>query len=293
MKEKLTSNTQHWQAEINLPSVSVIIPTYNRAAFLEDAVKSVLRQTYPKVELIVIDDGSTDQTKTLVEKYAGKLTYVYQENKGVAAARNRGIAEAANPLIAFLDSDDRFAPQKIAVQLAAMQQNSSVLVSHTQEKWYRQGQFLNQKKKHRKESGNLFARCLELCAVGMSTIMVRKELFEVIGFFDEALPCCEDYDLWLRASVAHPFLLIDSPLTIKNGGRSDQLSVVHRVGMDAYRIRSIINLIDSAVLDETQLQQARLELVRKCTILGKGNLKHGKPAEADYYLQLAREYGGA
>jgi len=275
------------------PLVSVIIPTYNRAGFLKEAIESVLGQTYSRVELIVIDDGSTDQTKALVKYYSDQLTYVYQENKGVAAARNRGIAEAAGPLIAFLDSDDRFEPKKIALQAKAMQEDPSFLVSHTQEKWYRRGRFLNQKKKHRKESGYLFARCLELCAVGMSTTMVRKELFERVGLFDETLPCCEDYDLWLRASVGHSFLLIDSSLTIKNGGRPDQLSVMHRVGMDAYRIQSIIKLIKSAVLNETQLHQARMELARKCTILGNGSLKHGKMEQAGYYLKLAREYGGA
>jgi len=275
------------------PLVSVIIPTFNRDDFLKEAIESVLRQTYPRVELIVIDDGSTDQTKKLVENYSGRLSYIYQVNKGVAAARNRGIAEAIGPLIAFLDSDDRFAPSKIAVQVEALLNNPSFFVSHTQEKWFRRGQFLNQKKKHRKEAGDLFVRCLELCAVGMSTTMVRRELFESVGLFDETLPCCEDYDLWLRASVDHEFLLIDSPLTIKNGGRPDQLSMKYRVGMDAYRVQSILKLIKTAALDERRLLQARLELARKCAILDNGFRKHGKPEEADYYMKLAQDYGCA
>nr|MBF0223133.1 glycosyltransferase [Desulfobulbaceae bacterium] len=270
-----------------MPRVSVIIPTYNRAPFLKDAIDSVLGQTYPNIDLIVVDDGSTDQTKEVVKKYDRRLTYVCQANKGVAAARNRGITESSNMYIAFLDSDDRFERRKIEIQVAAMQENPCCLVSHTQEKWFRRGQFLNQKKRHRKESGYLFSRCLELCVIGMSTVMVRREFFSKVGYFDETMPCCEDYDLWLRASVSLPFLLIDQPLTIKNGGRPDQLSVQHRVGMDAYRIGAIMRLIDSSALSEEQLRQARKELIEKSTILGNGCLKHGKTAEASYYRNLA------
>lgn len=279
------------EAKNFLPRVSVIIPTYNRADFLEAAIESVLTQTYPNIDLIVIDDGSTDLTNELVRKYADRLTYIYQINKGVAAARNRGIAENSNPLIAFLDSDDRFERRKIEIQVAAMQEDPTCLVSHTQEKWFRRGQFLNQKKKHRKESGHLFSRCLELCVIGMSTVMVQSEFFDRVGLFDETMPCCEDYDLWLRASVSLPFLLIDLPLTIKNGGRPDQLSVQHRVGMDAYRIDSMVKLIESLNLNAEQVQQAQKELVAKCTILGNGCLKHGKTEQARYYLELAGLYG--
>ncbi len=162
------------------------------------------------------------------------------------------------------------------------------LVSHTEEVWYRRGVLLNQKKRHRKEEGDLFARSLELCVVGMSTIMARRRLFDAVGLFDESLPCCEDYDFWLRAGCRFPFLLIREALTIKEGGRPDQLSVRHRVGIDRFRIASIRALLDSGVLSEEQRLLARAELVRKCRIYGTGCLKHGRP-EGQEYLELARQ----
>ena len=202
--------------------VSVVIPVYNRAKLLARAIDSVLSQTCRDFELIVVDDGSTDNTAMVARGYGGDLVYIHQKNKGAAAARNAGIRAANFDLISFLDSDDWFLKHKLEQQIAAMAGNPEYLVSHTQEKWLRRGRHLNQKKRHRKAHGDLFPRCLELCAVGMSTIMVRRELFEQVGMFDESLPCCEDYDLWLRVATRYPFLLVDQPLTVKEGGRQDQ-----------------------------------------------------------------------
>lgn len=270
--------------------ISVIIPTYNRAGFLEKAIDSVLKQTFEQFELIVVDDGSTDATEKIVRDLSREIVYVRQENRGAAAARNTGINMAQYDLLAFLDSDDCFDRKKLALQGAAMLENPHYLVSHTQEIWYRRGLFLNQKKKHRKESGALFERCLELCAVGMSTIMAKKELFEQVGMFREDLPCCEDYDLWLRTSVRYPFLLIDHPLTIKDGGRPDQLSVQYGVGMDKFRIASIEGLLASAELTHEQQALARSELVRKCRIYGNGCIKHGRIEEGQHYLRMSEEF---
>jgi len=272
------------------PKVSIIIPTYNRASLLPVAIDSVLAQDHSDSELIVVDDGSTDQTADLLKSYGSSLRLIRQENRGASAARNAGIKAAKYGLLAFLDSDDRFAPNKLTLQMQAMQENPHYLVSHTQEIWYRNGKLLNQKIKHRKESGDLFSRCLELCAVGMSTIMARQELFETVGLFDEDLPCCEDYDLWLRTSVEHHFLLVDHPLTIKEGGRPDQLSRQYQVGMDRFRIQAIGKLLDSGGLDLEHERLARKELVRKCRIYGTGCLKHGRQAEGEKYLEMAAQY---
>jgi glycosyltransferase involved in cell wall biosynthesis len=268
--------------------VSVIIPTYNRRPFLEKAIKSVLQQEYPH-ELIVVDDGSDDGTGQMISTMGGRIRYFYQSNRGPAAARNYGIQKATCDLIAFLDSDDRFAPGKLAFQADAMARRPDLLVSHTQEIWYRRGRLLNQKKKHRKRQGDIFSQSLELCAVGMSTVMARRALFDKVGLFDESLPCCEDYDLWLRVSCRYPFMLVDKPLTVKEGGRQDQLSVRYRVGMDKFRIRSLIALIRSRCLTAEQQELARRELARKCSIFGKGCLKHGRP-EGELYLSLAERF---
>jgi len=270
--------------------VSVIIPTYNRSKLLKKAIESVLNQSHNNLELIVVDDGSDDDTPALIDWYQKrnqqKIIFVQQENRGPAAARNRGIAAAGHDLIAFLDSDDRLHRDKIGLQVAAMEKESDYLVSHTQEIWYRHGRLLNQKARHRKESGYIFGRCLDLCAVGMSTVMIRRQLIEQVGLFDEQLPCCEDYDYWLRVSAKLPFLLIDRPLTSKDGGRSDQVSFIHRTGIDKYRIHAIEKILASGMLNADQYRMAWEELVKKCGIYGNGCIKHGRSTEGEYYLSL-------
>jgi glycosyltransferase involved in cell wall biosynthesis len=274
--------------------VNVIIPTYNRSALLQKAIDSVLNQTHVNLELIVVDDGSDDDTGALLDRYkkksAKKILVIHQNNKGPAAARNRGISESSAEYIAFLDSDDWLHPEKIGLQLAVMDENIGSLISHTQEIWYRDGMLLNQKIKHRKQSGNIFDRCLDLCAVSMSTVMLKRQLIEQVGVFDEDLPCCEDYDYWLRVSAKFPFLLIDKALTYKDGGRADQVSSIHRTGMDRYRIRAIAKILDSGELSASQYRMALHELEKKCTIYGNGCIKHNRSEEGEYYLALSAEY---
>ncbi|RUM37221.1 MAG: glycosyltransferase family 2 protein [Desulfobulbus sp.] len=274
--------------------LSVIIPTFNRAGFIYKALLSVVRQTCPCGEIIVVDDGSTDRTGDVVQRFSAKyntpVRYFYQKNSGVSAARNRGIAEAANDILCFLDSDDWWDERKLALQSAAMAAAPEYLISHTRETWYRRGELVNQKKKHAPPHGDIFSRALAMCVVGMSTVMVRRQLFEEYGFFDETLLCCEDYDLWLRVSAKEEFLLIDEPLTLKDGGRPDQLSVIHRLGMDTWRIRSLCNLLEHCGLQEEQYQLALAELRRKCTIYGNGCIKHGRPEEGQRYLDLPRQF---
>lgn len=274
-------------------SITVIIPTYNREAFLKKAVMSVVEQTLCCDELIIVDDGSTDKTKMLVERLSQNISfpvyYVLQENSGAAAARNTGIKKASSDHLCFLDSDDRFDPEKLYLQYNAMLE-SNALISHTREIWYRQGKLLNQKKKHRPREGYIFKNCLRMCVVGMSTVMIKKVLFDRYGLFDENLPCCEDYDFWLRVSTNELFQLVHQPLTIKEGGREDQLSVIYRMGMDKYRIQSIFQLLEQKKLSSEQRDLAISELQRKCRIFGNGCLKHGREEEGRKYLELPSRF---
>ncbi len=274
--------------------ISVIIPTYNRKPYLERTFASVFAQHLPCDELIVVDDGSTDATVALVEGLAATaavpIRLLRQENRGAAAARNLGIREARGTLLAFLDSDDWWLPNKLALQSTAMAAHPEFLISHTREIWYRGGQRVNQKKKHDPPHGDIFTASLSMCVFGMSTVMARRELFDRYGLFDEQLPCCEDYDLWLRVGCNESFLLVPEALTGKDGGRPDQLSVMHRMGMDTYRIQSLCTLLDAGVLNAEQQCAAVAELARKCTIYGQGCLKHGRPEEGARYLALAAPY---
>lgn len=272
--------------------ISVILPTYNRAGYLERAMGSVLAQRCPCGELIVVDDGSTDETPALVARLAATspipVRSLHQENRGAAAARNIGIGAAKGDLLVFLDSDDWWLPKKLELQAAALQANPGKLIAHTREIWFRHGQRVNQKKKHDPPDGDIFLPSLAMCVVGMSTVMARRQLFERYGLFDETLPCCEDYELWLRVGAHEPFLLVPEALTAKDGGRDDQLSHVHRLGMDVFRVQALCRLLDEVELTPRQRHAALVELGRKCTIYGQGCIKHGRFDEGQRYLELAR-----
>ncbi len=269
-------------------AISVIIPTYNRRSLLEKTIDSVLSQTHALFELIVVDDGSIDDSRELITGYGRRVSYIYQSNQGPAAARNTGIRAARYSLLAFLDSDDRFDPRKLEIQGKAMIANPGILISHTEEVWYRRGKHLNQKKIHRKPAGDIYADSLRLCVVSMSTVMVRAEFFERVGLFDEYFPCCEDYDLWLRASLRCRFHKIPEALTFKEGGRLDEVSVIYRAGMDRFRISSILKILAEERLTENQRRLTEIELARKCRIYGNGCLKHGRREEGEFYLGLGR-----
>jgi glycosyltransferase involved in cell wall biosynthesis len=274
--------------------VSVIIPTYNRSHLLRRAVLSVLSQTVQCSELIIVDDGSTDETQALLNELSrsAKLPFrvYYQQNRGPAAARNVGVRKATFPFIAFLDSDDHWHKQKIEIQYKCLVGNSDFQISHTREKWLRRGLHLNQKKKHIPQHGNIFNHCLQLCGVGMSTVMMEKSLFDQVGTFDDSLQCCEDYDLWLRISCRFPFLLVDNPLTVKEGGREDQVSFQYSLGMDRLRIYSLRKMLDSDILDRHQHFITLKEFKKKITIFGMGCLKHNKNEIGQYYLGLISIY---
>lgn len=277
-----------------MTAISVIIPTYNREKYIGRAIRSVLRQTISCSEILVIDDGSTDQTGALVRSMRASssvpIHFFYQQNRGVAAARNLGIQRAQSEFIAFLDSDDHWRKDKLAQQVRAMEGAPAYLISHTKEQWLRGGVHLNQKKKHIPRHGDIFGHCLQLCTVGMSTVMVRKELFATVGLFSPGLPCCEDYDFLLRVSCRYPFLLVDRSLTIKEGGREDQLSYQYRVGMDKLRIQAIMELLAGATLTREQHSLALGELQQKCQVYGLGCIKYGRGDEGTAYLDLCNKY---
>jgi len=266
------------------PRVSVIIPTYNRAWSLATAIDSVLSQDFDAFETIVVDDGSTDGTRALLAGYGAALRVIQQANRGVSAARNAGIRAAAAPLVALLDSDDYWLPGKLAVQTAFFDQNPEAVICQTEELWIRNGVRVNSGKRHRKRGGMIFEPSLGLCLVSPSAVMLRRSLFESVGFFDEQLPACEDYDLWLRISCRHPVHLIDRPLIVKRGGHPDQLS--RAPGLDRHRIRAICRLLAQNVLTADQRRAAWEALATKCAVYAAGCRKRGRPDEAQRCLAL-------
>jgi len=270
------------------PLVSVIIPTYNRGWIVKEAIDSVLGQDFSDYELIVVDDGSNDNTREILGAYGKAITVLQQSNRGVSAARNRGIAEAAGRLIAFLDSDDLWLPRKLTTQVKFFEENADAVINQTQEIWIRNGLRVNPKKRHHKFSGMIFERSLALCLVSPSAVMIKKSLFDAVGVFDEQLPACEDYDLWLRVSCRYPVHLMDTPLIIKRGGHDDQLSKA--AGLDKYRIQSLMKIIDSDLLTPQQYKAAVITLKEKSEVYAGGCRKRGREEEAEYFSALAGKY---
>jgi len=270
------------------PLVSVIIPTYNRAWILNEAIDSVLAQGFKDFELIIVDDGSTDNTRDLLTQYGHAIRIIKKQNGGVSSARNRGILSSQGDLIAFLDSDDFWLPQKLSMQINLFRSNPDILICQTEEIWIRNGKRVNPRKRHQKVSGMIFENSLDLCLVSPSAVMMHKKIFDDIGLFDEKLPACEDYDLWLRISTQYPVHLIDTPLIIKRGGHDDQLS--KSPGLDKYRIYAIKKIIDENKLSKNQLTAAVKVLVEKCNIYSGGCLKRGRNSESTYYTDIVEAY---
>lgn len=263
--------------------VSAIITTYNRRPFIREAIESVLSQDYKLKEIIVVDDGSEDGTEEEVKKYPVK--YVWKENGGISSARNLGIKISVGEYIAFLDVDDLWTRKKISTQVAEMGR-SGYEVSYTDEIWIRNGKRVNQKKKHRKYSGFIYERCLPLCIISPSSAVIRRKIFDEVGLFDESLPVCEDYDMWLRITARYPVLFIEKPLIVKRGGHSDQLSKKYEA-IDRFRIKALLKMIESGALNSDMKRKTLLEIEKKSMIVAKGAKKREKVEEAEYYFKLA------
>ena len=281
--------------------ISVIIPTFNRAYCLSRALNSIFKQTITVSEVIVVDDGSEDGTYNLLKNYTyngnpntpTRLKYLRQNNRGVSAARNLGIKHVKGQYIAFLDSDDVWHESKIERQLSFLKKNNwSKKIIHTDEIWIRNGQRVNPRKKHQKMGGYIFENCLKLCCISPSSVLVHHSLFDDYGLFDESLPACEDYDMWLRVSAFEEVLFLAEPMTIKYGGHKDQLSR-SLWGMDRFRVKSIEKLLRNENLSKTQRQQALKILISKCEILIGGAKKRNNDAFAEEIDQKRRNWEGA
>lgn len=274
----------------NRPFFTVIIPTYNRKSFLKIALDSVLSQTFKNYQIIVIDDGSRDQTGKLIKDYkVYPIDYYYQKNQGPASARNLGLSKSKGIYICFLDSDDRFRHDKLEITHNHIKKNPGYQIFHTEEIWFRRGKLLAQKKYHKKPSGYVFKEAIRLCSISMSTAAIKKEVFSQVGFFDPNLPACEDYEFWLRTTAKYPVYLIPKFLTIKEGGHPGQLSKKYPA-MDKFRIYALEKLLKNKNLDRKKYELALSELKHKCQIYLAGAKKRKKSQEIEKYQFILSQY---
>ena len=257
----------------NKYKISVVIPTLNRINTLQRALDSVINQTYKPAEIIVVDNGSSDGTLKFLREQYSKITILTENKIGVSSARNKGIKKSINQWIALLDSDDAWHPRKLEIQTSmldsALKEYSLI---HTDEIWFRNNKHINQMKKHKKQGGYIFERCLSLCCISPSSVLFKKNILDKVGLFDESLPVCEDYDMWLKICSSEEVLFAQDKLTYKYGGHKDQLSKSYW-GMDRFRIKSIENIIKNFDLTYKQKKQAKKELIKKLKIIINGAFK--------------------
>jgi glycosyltransferase involved in cell wall biosynthesis len=253
--------------------ISVIIPTYNRTEQLQRAIDSVLKQTYTDFELIVVDDGSEVPVPEMKN-----VKIIRQKNRGVSAARNAGIRAARGEHIAFLDSDDEWLPKKLEKQIAYITEHPDLLISQCDDIWIRNGTRVNPHKKHQKKSGDIFLDSLRMCMISPSAVIMCRELFDQVGLFDEKLPACEDYDLWLRVTARFTVGLLEEKLIIRYAGHEDQLSAKYPV-MDKFRLFSLHKVMK----DREEVKKVFNE---KKNIIANGALKRGRWWEWLYYRFL-------
>ncbi len=271
--------------------ISVVIPVYNRPKMVKRAVRSVLKQTRPPEELIIVDDGSTDatpETLTALWQEAPDLIRVerHEENRGVSAARNTGIRRGTSGWIALLDSDDTWKPEKLERQERYHRAHPELLISQCNEIWIRDGERVNKRDIHRKREGRYFTDSLKRCLVTPSAVMIHRRIFRHIGYFDTDLPVCEDYDLWLRVLVRYPIGLLDEPLVIRYAGHPDQLSAKHW-GMDRWRVAAMEKHLEEDLPEDWKLALYQ-ELIAKLQVLYQGAAKRDKSSAEIYRKKIDR-----
>tara|TARA_R110000850_G_scaffold264954_2_gene394285 strand:- start:2489 stop:3364 length:876 start_codon:yes stop_codon:yes gene_type:complete len=190
-----------------MATVSVVTPTYNRARFLPDAVSSVLAQTYGDFELIILDDGSSDDTREVLEPFLAdrRVRYFYQKNQGQSHARNHALDQAAGEFIAFLDSDDLWEPSKLEKQLAVFKSNPNVDIVHGDEATIDEQGVVNSLENMNRYSGGITRYLLADNSVSITTALVRRRCFDEMGGFDTSVGVADDYELWLRFSARYYF----------------------------------------------------------------------------------------
>lgn len=261
----------------SLVKVSVIIPTFNRAYCLERAIDSVLNQSYRDFEIIVIDDGSTDETESLLQKLlerSAQLRYYKIENSGVSRARNLGVSKSSGEWIGFLDSDDCWHSHKLQRQIDFIHSNPKVQLVHAHEKWVRNGKEVKIPKRYQKSGGDIFIRSLDQCMISPSVALLSRNLFQRYNGFREDYLVCEDYDLWLKITSEYEVGFIDEPLCTKYGGHEDQLSMKY-FAMDYFRVKSMQWILENRELEISKKLALLDMLIKKGSVLITGYLKHG------------------
>ena len=273
--------------------VDVIIPTFNRQSLTREAIQSVENQTtFSLLQLVIVEDGSDIFNRDNLPPY---VKYIRQKDtRGPSSARNTGVRESNSPYIAFLDSDDLWAPTKIAKQLKLLEDNPSIQWAHTNEIWFRNGLEIRQRKEHKKQGGFLIERMFHRCLVSPSAVIFRRSFFEAYGYFLENFMVAEDFELWLRLNVHSALGFIEEPLTIKRAGDWPQLSSSYM--LDHYRVLALhrfYRMFRNHELFDNWYPEWQKAVDKKLHILLKGSEKYQKYGENKRYQAWRRALAAA
>ncbi|MFC1752036.1 glycosyltransferase [Thermoproteota archaeon] len=279
-----------WLEPKPMVDISVIIPVFNRQDHIKECVDSVLNQTLSPKEVIVVNDASQDKTSKILNAYGNKIKVIdLDKNKGVSFARNIGVKESQGNWICFLDSDDKWTPDKLENQAEFFKKYPFYEVLQSQEVWIRNGKRVNSCQHHDKPQGWVFEQCLDLCLISPSSVMIKKDLFWDFGGFDESFPACEDYDLWIRLSRQKPVGLDPSLSTIKYGGHADQLSKQFPA-MDRFRVQSLLKALSQE--ENLNYKQKINDLLNeKLHILIQGAKKRNLVTDVNSYQDILSRLG--
>ena len=207
MKTEVEDNPAPVSGDNHAGLISIITPTYNRASYLPETIRSALGQTYTNFELIIVDDGSEDDTCSVLEPFLAdtRVRYFYQKNQGQSVARNVAIAQSSGGLIAFLDSDDVWKPDKLEKQVAVFEAYPDVDIVHGDEAVIDERSVVISRKNMARHSGFITRQLLADNSVSITTALVKRRCFEEMGCFDVSVGVADDYELWLRFSARYRF----------------------------------------------------------------------------------------
>lgn len=272
----IESGTSHAVPASNTPLVSAIIATYNRAHIVGEAIESILQQTYPNIELIVVDDGSTDRTSDTLKEFGNRLRVVYQKNSGPAAAWNAGIKASSGEIIAFLGSDDIWLPRFVERQVSVLQRCDESTPCCLANCWLKFG---SGKQSTSFDNALLYAEREEGIWINVTEVLstrfvvfgqavaVKRSALDRVGGFDQALRYLEDYDMALRLSLEGPWSFIQEPLVVWRQGSEKSDSLSQEARRDPVQIKQNIVRIHERVLkqiiEERRHEALRLRMAKK------------------------------
>jgi glycosyltransferase involved in cell wall biosynthesis len=276
-------------------SISAVIPAFNSAKYIEEALSSVFAQTRVPEQIIIVDDGSTDNTQKILEPYLGRIQYLYQENHGEAAARNTGIRHASGNFIAFLDADDIWLPEKLELQMDYFGRNPQCGLVYTDMAIFDHSGVVHESVKEwlgmSLPVGRVFPQLFWETLFGSGTVVCRRECFERIGFFDESFPLGCDYEMWLRLARRFEFGCVDQPL-LRYRQHSAQATrmcaspIANGVPWEARAVRRILDLYPEIVM-ELGRTRVRHRLAKPYFYLACGALQSGEHKRARALLKHA------